>query len=57
MSPFVVQVSFGLVERNVEVEPVLNKLAASTAEVHAVIFKDCGADDVCNPELKLDADL
>ena len=57
LSPIEITVEYFLYEKDEPVQPVLDLLAGTTSSTEAEIFKDCGADEVCIPDLKLQSSL
>jgi len=51
LSPFIIDIEYSLREQNIEVEPVLNALSPTSGQIEVKIFKDCGSDDICQPDL------
>ncbi|CAK8684731.1 unnamed protein product [Clavelina lepadiformis] len=57
LSPIEVEVSYWLRETHQPVEPVLDTLLGTSVTTTAEIFKDCGADEVCIPDLKVASEV
>nr|CAB3257139.1 integrin alpha-8 [Phallusia mammillata] len=52
-----VTVTYWLLETHQPVEPIIDELTGTTATTQAAIFQDCGADEICTPELTITGNL
>jgi len=57
LSDVAVTVNYQLHETHQPVEPILDLLAGTSTTTQAEVFKDCGPDEVCTPDLKFSATM
>lgn len=57
LSDIMIKVSHSLIARNEPVQPVLDDLTPSHSFTTVKIYRDCGNDDICQADLRLESNL